>query len=30
LAGLTDGEAVAVGNAFFLDAERRLRPEAAP
>jgi cobalt-zinc-cadmium efflux system membrane fusion protein len=30
LTGLSDGEPVAVGNAFFLDAERRLRPEAAP
>jgi multidrug efflux pump subunit AcrA (membrane-fusion protein) len=30
LTGLTDGESVAVGNAVFLDAERRLRPEAAP
>jgi multidrug efflux pump subunit AcrA (membrane-fusion protein) len=30
LSGVSDGDAVAVGNAFFLDAERRLRPEAAP
>jgi hypothetical protein len=29
-AGISDGEQVAVGNAFFLDAERRSAPEVAP